>query len=309
MSERSLRFTKMHGIGNDYVYVDAREETIENPHELACALSDRHRGIGADGLIIVEPAESGSDWDVRMRMFNADGSEAQMCGNGIRCVAKFSVDHGMVKGPTIRIATGAGVLDVDVVSEGGQVLGASVDMGPARTCLGDIPASIPGFESSASSIGIPVDFTQFLSQSAAALNSVGVSGVISCVSMGNPHLVLWMERPELLDLAAIGPEVEMHPWFPERVNTHFVRVDAPNRVFMRTWERGSGETLACGTGASAVCAAGALEGRTHERICAQLPGGELDLRFDQSSTHVSMSGAAREVFTGTINLDHLEVLQ
>ena len=309
MTGRQLRFTKMHGIGNDYVYVDAREEQVDNPCSLATALSDRHRGIGADGLIIVEPTESQHDCDVRMRMFNADGSEAQMCGNGIRCVAKFVSDRGIVQGSTIRIATGAGVLAVDVIREGGEVVGATVDMGPARTTLGDIPAVIPGRQSTESSIGLSVDFSEFLPRSADALNAVGTSDLVSCVSMGNPHVVLWMERPEDLDLSVVGPEIESHPWFPERINAHFVHVEDANRVVMRTWERGSGVTMACGTGASAVCAAGVLEGRTHEHIHAVLPGGVLELAYDRSSTHVSMSGPAQEVFTGTIDLGHLEVLQ
>ena len=309
MSQRPLQFTKMHGIGNDYVYVDAREEGLENPEVLARAVSDRHRGIGADGLIIVEPADGASDWDVRMRMFNADGSEAQMCGNGIRCVAKFAADREMVRCSSVRIATGAGVLEVELLCEGDQVFGATVDMGPARIKLGEIPASIPGLDASERAIGLSVDLALFLPHSAAALRAAGVASVFSLVSMGNPHVVLWAERPELLELDAVGPQIESHPWFPERINAHFVRVDAPDRVLMRTWERGSGETLACGTGASAVCAAGALEGRTDDSICAQLPGGALDLRFDRSSMHVSMSGPAREVFTGTIDLNQLEVMQ
>jgi diaminopimelate epimerase len=309
MSVRELRFTKMHGIGNDYVYIDGRDPTIEDLPALARAVSDRHRGIGADGLIIVEPAEEGADWDVRMRMFNADGSEAKMCGNGIRCVAKFAVDRGMVNGPSIRVATGAGVLDVELLFEGDRVLGATVDMGLVRTCLRDVPVSIPGIDSGEQAIGFGVDLDEFIPHHAGALRSAGVASVLSCVSMGNPHVILWTDRPELLDLDVIGPAIEGHPWFPERVNAHFVRIDAPDRVLMHSWERGSGQTLACGTGASAVCAAGALEGRTNDAICAHLPGGELDLRLDRASMHVTMSGPAREVFTGTLDLFELEVMQ
>lgn len=309
MNTRELRFTKMHGIGNDYVYVDAREAEILDPSGLARAVSDRHRGIGADGLIIVEPSEEGSDWDVRMRMYNADGSEARMCGNGIRCVAKFSVDHGMANGPSVRVATGAGVLDVSLLFDGDRVRGATVDMGPVRTCLLDVPASIPGFEPGEQAIGLGIDLEEFIPQHAAALRSAGVESVLSCISIGNAHVIFWADRPELLDLNAIGPGIETHQWFPDRINAHFVRIDSRNRVRIYTWERGSGRTLACGTGASAVCAAGALEGRTNDSICAQLPGGELDLRLDRANMHVSMSGPASEVFTGTIDLAEFEVMQ
>ena len=307
MGSDRLQFTKMHGIGNDYVYVDGRDLGGCDPGMLSRTISDRHRGIGADGLIIVDPAGEGDDWDVRMRMFNADGSEAQMCGNGIRCVAKYAVDRGIVSEEGIRIATGAGILDVEVISEGGSVLGATVDMGEAMTRLRDLPMVIPGMDSSEHAIGLGIELDAFLPLHAHALKAAGTASIVSCVSMGNPHIVFWCERIDQIDLQLIGPDVETHDWFPERVNAHFVSVDSPDQVTVRTWERGSGETLACGTGASAVCAAGALEGRCNDTLHAVLPGGGLDLKFDRSSNHVLMSGPAREVFTGSIDPSILEV--
>ena len=303
---RLMRFTKMHGIGNDYVYVDLAEFGVEDPAQVARLVSDRHRGIGSDGLVLVERLEPGDGADVRMRMFNADGSEAEMCGNGIRCVAKFAIEREMASGSQLRIATGAGVLDIEVHHDDGEVVAASVDMGVASTTCGAIPAGIPGLDEAASTIGLDVDFANLLPDRSEHLAAIGAEPVVSLVSTGNPHLVIWVENLDGLDLAAVGPELERHAWFPERINVHFVRVDAPDRVTMRTWERGSGPTLACGTGASAVCAAGALEGRTAEAITATLPGGRLELHHDRSTGHVVMRGPAVEVFAGEIDLARLE---
>ena len=306
MTRTPLRFTKMHGIGNDYVYIDLTTEVVDDPARLARLVSDRHRGIGSDGLILIEPLGPGSEADVRMHMFNADGSESEMCGNGIRCVAKFAVERGMATASTIRVATGAGVLDVEVHREGGEVMAATVDMGRARTTCADLPAVIPGLDPAASTIGLDIDLEQLLPGRSEHLADCGVEPIISLVSTGNPHLVSWCDALERIDLASLGPALERHPWFPERINVHFVRVDSSDRVSMRTWERGSGPTLACGTGASAVCVAAALEDRTGASITARLPGGALELTYDRSSGHVSMRGPAVEVYHGEIDPDRLE---
>jgi diaminopimelate epimerase len=269
-------------------------------------VSDRHRGIGSDGLILVEALGPDDEAEIRMRMFNADGSEAEMCGNGIRCVAKFALDRGLAPGPTLRVATGAGVLSLETHHEDGVVVAATVDMGHADTTSASVDARIPGFEPSASTIGIDLDLDRFLPKHADRLRELGVDTVCSLVSMGNPHIVLWCDHPEAIDLSLVGPDIEHHHWFPQRINVHFVHVEGPHRVTMHTWERGSGVTLACGTGASAVCAAGALERRTAEAITARLPGGELELRHDRERGHVLMRGPAVEVFRGELDLAQLE---
>ena len=306
MPRRPLHFTKMHGTGNDYVYVDLSQEVVAEPARLARLVSDRHRGIGSDGLILVEPLGADDEAEIRMRMFNADGSEAEMCGNGIRCVTKFALDRGLAPGPTLRVATGAGVLDIEAHHEDGEVVAATVDMGHADTTGASVDARIPGLEPSASTIGIDLDLDRFLPEHADRLRALGVDPVCSLVSMGNPHIVLWCDRPESIDLSSVGRDIEHHDWFPQRINVHFVQVTAPDRVLMHTWERGSGVTLACGTGASAVCAAGALERRTAEAITARLPGGELELRHDRDRGHVLMRGPAVEVFRGELDLAQLE---
>ena len=306
MTPTTLEFTKMHGIGNDYVYVDLARERVEDPARVARLVSDRHRGIGSDGLILVETLPPGGSAELRMRMFNADGSEAEMCGNGIRCTAKFAIDRGLATGPALRIETGAGVLAIETHLDDGAVVAATVDMGPASTTGAAVGARVPGLGPEASTVGLDLDFEAFLPGRGEAVRAAGLDPVFSLVSTGNPHAVLWCDRPEQLDLAGLGAAIENHAWFPDRINVHFVTVHAPDRVSMRTWERGSGATLACGTGASAVCAAGALEGRTADSITARLPGGALDLRYDRESTHVSMRGPAVEVYQGVIDLDRLE---
>lgn len=306
MTSTLLRFTKMHGIGNDYVYVDLSSEAVPDPGSVARLVSDRNRGIGSDGLILVEPMPSDAEADVRMHMFNADGSASEMCGNGVRCVAKFAVERGMATAPMVRVATGAGVLAIETHQEGEEVVAATVDMGRARTTCRALPAELPGLDEDASTIGVSVDLDAFVPGHAEHLRACGVEPVISLVSTGNPHLVLWTDALASVRLEEVGPVLERHPWFPRRINVHFVSVDTPTRVSMRTWERGSGPTLACGTGASAVCVAAALEGRTESSITACLPGGMLDLAYDATSEHVSMRGPAVEVYSGAIDLDRLE---
>lgn len=274
-----MRFTKMHGIGNDYVYVDCFCEQVAAPAALARAISERHFGVGGDGLILIMPSDSA---DVRMRMFNADGSEAQMCGNGLRCLAKYAYDHGRAKANPMKVETQAGIKTVEIAVGGdGRVAAARVDMGEPILSPAAIPVKLEGDRA--------VDVT---------LEAGGQSLAVTCVSMGNPHAVAYVDDVGAVDLERIGPEIENHRLFPERVNAHFVQVHSPGEVAMRTWERGSGITLACGTGACAVCVAGVLTGRTARQITAHLPGGDLRVEWAETDNRVYMTGPAVEVFTG-----------
>lgn len=293
-----MRFTKMQGAGNDYVYVDCFAEPMpDDPAELARQVADRHYGIGGDGLILVCPSDVA---DVRMRMFNADGSEAEMCGNGVRCVAKYTYDHGLARKPRLRVETGAGVLTLDVEVEGEQVSRVRVDMGRPILAAGSIPVELPEIEPNGRVIDVPL--SQFTRGTPAQVDEAwvrqcGLDERITCVSMGNPHAVLFCGTVERVPLEAVGAWIERLPAFPKRVNVHFVEVHGLDEVTMRTWERGSGITLACGTGASAVCVAGALTGRTKRDVRAHLPGGDLDLEWS-ADDHLYMTGPAVEVFSG-----------
>lgn len=278
MAGNVIRFTKMHGIGNDYVYVNLFEEEVRDPASLAVAVSDRHFGVGSDGLILIGLGDAA---DVSMRMYNADGSEAAICGNGIRCVAKYARDHGLARGDAVRVETAAGVKTIQVALENGKVTSARVDMGEPGLARREIPMTGPP-EARCMNEPLAVGDEEFR---------------ITCVSMGNPHCVIFVADVEAVQLERVGPAIENHEAFPERTNVHFVQVRAPREVRMRTWERGSGITLACGTGASAVCVAGVLTERTDRRILAHLPGGDLELEWAESG-HVSMTGPAEEVFTG-----------
>jgi len=269
-----MRFTKMHGTGNDYVYVDLFDETVADAEALARVVSDRHTGIGADGLILLAPAET-DDADVAMIMYNADGSRAEMCGNGIRCLAALARAHGRTDRNPMRVETDAGVKEVEVRKEG-----ARVDMGDPEFDPKKIPVKLPGPR--------VVDAT---------IEVGGQSLSMTCVSMGNPHAVVYVEDVAAVDLARIGPAFEHHELFPQRVNVSFAEVKDPGHVRQRTWERGSGETRACGTGACAVCVAGVLTGRTAPRLRSRLPGGELFLEWDDEG-RVFMTGPVVEVFAG-----------
>ncbi|RUL87313.1 diaminopimelate epimerase [Tautonia sociabilis] len=275
----ALRFTKMHGLGNDYVYVSLFDQALPgDPSPLARAMSDRHFGIGSDGLILIAPSERA---DARMRMFNADGSEGEMCGNGVRCVAKFVHDRGIARKDRVTIETGRGVLTLDLEIRGGKAERVRVDMGPPILQSSDIPTTLPGDPP----IDVPVEVGgRVLPQSA--------------VSMGNPHAVAFVDDVAGFPLETIGPEWERHSAFPRRVNAHVAQVIRRGEVRMRTWERGSGITLACGTGACAVCVAGVLSGRTERRIVAHLPGGDLELEWPADDASVFMTGPATEVFSG-----------
>lgn len=274
-----MRFTKMHGLGNDYVYVDGFDETVDDPAAVAEQVSDRHFGIGADGLILILPSDTA---DVRMRMFNADGSEGQMCGNGIRCVAKYAFDHGRTTANPMRVETAAGIKTIDLVFDSaGRVSQATVDMGEPILVPADIPMAMDGD----CAINTPISVC-------------GKMFAMTCVSMGNPHAVIYVDDAGAVDLATVGRAIEKHELFPERVNVHFVQVHSDTEATMVTWERGSGPTLACGTGASAVCVAGVLTGKSGRELLAHLPGGDLELTWRESDGHVFMTGPASEVFSG-----------
>jgi diaminopimelate epimerase len=274
-----IPFTKMHGAGNDYVYVDCfAQPAPENLPELARAVSDRHFGIGADGLILICPTDEA---DAEMRMFNADGSASEMCGNGIRCVAKYVVDHQIKQADSLRIASAGTVYDLQLRLQDGLVDQVRVDMGAPILLAEAIPTTF---------VGEPV--------ADALLTLPGHDLTVTCVSMGNPHCVVFVERATDELVLGCGPLVEHDAHFPKRVNAEFVEVLSRSEVRQRTWERGSGETLACGTGASAVCVAGALTGRTDRQLTVHLLGGDLQLEWNEQDNHVYMTGPAREVFSG-----------
>ena len=273
------KFVKMHGAGNDYIYFDCLQEDIADKGGVALRLSDRHNGIGGDGAVFICPSKVA---DARMRMFNADGSEGNMCGNAIRCVAKYLYDSGIVSKEEMRIETKSGIKSLHCCAEEGKVRSVRVDMGPASFDPAALPVLLEG-----EVIG----------------RTVSVAGgqyAITCVSMGNPHCVLFTD-PDSVDIEKVGPKFECDPLFPERVNTEFVSVIGKNALKMRVWERGSGETLACGTGAcaaaAAACACGLCE--RGEDITVQLRGGTLVIRVGET---VSMTGEAVLVFTGEVEI-------
>jgi diaminopimelate epimerase len=279
-----MRFTKMHGAGNDYIYVDCfRQPTPDHPAELARRVSDRHFGIGGDGLILICPSAVA---DARMQMFNADGSEAEMCGNGVRCLAKYVYEHGLSRKDTLQIETGAGLLTLELEVVEGRVGRVRVDMGEPILKPQEIPTTLPGNPLFEGSPVVNVDL------------NVGAERLqVTCVSMGNPHCVTFVD--ELTDrwVLGMGPQIEADPHFPNRVNAEFVRVISPAEVRMRVWERGTGETLACGSGACAACVAGVLAQRSGRKILAHLPGGDLELGWADDN-HVYLTGPAVEVFSG-----------
>ena len=282
-----MRFTKMHGLGNDYVYVNGFDQDVPDPVRVAQAVSDRHFGIGSDGLILILPSDKA---DVRMRMFNADGSESEMCGNGVRCVAKYAFDHGLTRNNPMRVETGRGVLSLALEVSDGKVRRVTVDMGDPILSLPAIPVD-PGKVKKGSR---EHEYCLSLAQSEMPLE-------MAFVSVGNPHASIFTRDARAVDLARLGPVIENHAAFPRRINVHWVQVQSPREITMRTWERGSGITLACGTGASAVCVAGVLTGRTERRIVAHLPGGDLSLEWRESDNRVYMTGPATEVFSGEWN--------
>lgn len=277
-----MKFTKMHGCGNDYIYVNCFEEKVENPNDTAIKVSDVHFGIGSDGLILIRPSDVA---DFRMSMYNADGSEGKMCGNGIRCVAKYVYDFGLTQKTTITIETLSGIKTLNLYVKDGKVQSVKVDMGKAILKKEDIPVIYEGKDTI---VNEPVEID-------------GREYKITCVSMGNPHCITFVDDVKAIDIEQTGPKFESHKMFPDRVNTEFIHVVDRTHIDMRVWERGSGETFACGTGACASVVACVLNGLTERKVTVHLLGGDLDIEYMEDGT-VYMTGPATVVCTGEMNL-------
>ena len=285
-----MEFTKMQGLGNDYVYVNCLRETIKNPAEVSKFVSDRHFGIGSDGLIMICPSKVA---DFEMQMYNADGSRGEMCGNGIRCVAKYVYDYGLTDKTSISVETLGGIKYLDLTVEDGKVSLVKVDMGSPRLAPSQIPI-VPENPEDTRIIDAPLEVE-------------GKIYYMTGVSMGNPHTVVYVDDVKGLDLLKIGPSFENHKRVPERINTEFAHVLDRKTVEMRVWERGSGETLACGTGACAVAVASILNGLTEDRVTVKLLGGDLLIEWDKEADKVYMTGPAKVVFDGEIDLTDIDV--
>ena len=281
-----MKFTKMQGLGNDYVYVNCFEEKIENPPAVARYVSDRHFGIGSDGLIMINPSEVA---DFEMEMYNADGSRGEMCGNGIRCVAKYVYDYGLTDKTQISVETLGGIKYLDLTVEDGKVVLVRVDMGKPE---------------------LKSDLIPIVSENEKVIDEpIEVDGQVyhmTGVSMGNPHTVIYVDDVKNLDLEKIGPKFENHERFPKRINTEFVHCIDRNTVEMRVWERGSGETLACGTGACAVAVASILNNLTDTQVTVKLLGGDLQIEWDREKDRVFMTGPATVVFDGVIDITEIK---
>ncbi|MCL1938720.1 MAG: diaminopimelate epimerase [Candidatus Azobacteroides sp.] len=275
-----MEFIKMHGAGNDYVYIDCFKEKIENPEEWAIKVCDRHKGIGSDGLVLIMPSDT---CDFRMRMFNMDGSEAQMCGNASRCVGKYVYDSGYTQKQSLTLETKAGVKILDLFPVNGKVETVRVDMGEPIVRAKDVPV-VWGEETLIDRV----------------INFEPEKYALTCVSMGNPHAVIFTENIARLELEKIGKKIENHPMFPEKVNVEFVEILSPTHARMRVWERGSGETQACGTGACAVLVAGVLNQILERKAFISLLGGNLNIEWNETNNHVYMTGDAVKVFEGKI---------
>ena len=280
-----MKFTKMHGIGNDYVYMDCTKERLENPGEIARLVSDRHKGIGSDGLILIQ---SSDEADFEMAMYNADGSYGKMCGNGIRCVAKYVYDNGLTDKTEISVISGGAVKYLKLTVENGKVKKVRVNMGEPILKPSEIP--VVGDDDKLVAVPIVVDNQVY---------------EMTCVSMGNPHAVVFLDGVDDLKIEEIGPRFEQHERFPDRVNTEFVeRIDRKN-LKMRVWERGSGETMACGTGACATAVAAILNGYAERDVTVHLLGGDLEISWDETDNCVYMTGPAATVFTGEFDPEEL----
>ncbi len=280
-----MKFTKMHGIGNDYVYINCFEETVDNPKDLAIKMSNRNFGIGSDGLILIKPGEKAP---IKMDMYNSDGSWSEMCGNGLRCVAKYVYDRGMIEAEEFAVETGAGILKVNVFPKNGLVESVEINMGKPTLKAKDIPIN---------------DFSDTVINQ--KINILDKTFFFTGISMGNPHCVIFLENEDIdnFNLRKYGPLIENHLLFPNRINVEFVKVISSKEVIQRTWERGSGETLACGTGASAVQVAGVLNNKTENTILIHLRGGDLYLKWDDNK-NVYLRGPAVKVFDGEWKLDY-----
>jgi len=273
-----MKFTKMHGLGNDYVYVDTFDQSVPDPAAMAIAVSRPHFGVGADGLVLVGPS---TEADYAMRMFNADGREGEMCGNAVRCIGKYVHDRGLTAKTRVTLATRGGIKTLELRLQGGSVEQVTVDLGePALS-----PASLPVTLAGAQVLNHPLSID-------------GQTHHITCVSMGNPHAVIFVDDPRAVDVHGIGRQIEHHPLFPKRTNVEFVRVWRRDLLEMRVWERGSGETLACGTGAAASLVAAVLNGLADRSAVVQLTGGELHVHWDARDNHVYQTGPATFVFDG-----------
>lgn len=275
-----MKFTKMQGLGNDYVYVNCLKEKVESPSEMARRVSDRHFGVGSDGLILICPSEC---TDFEMKMYNADGSRGEMCGNGIRCVGKYVYDYGLTDQTEISVETLGGIKHLSLTVEEGKVALVKVDMGSPIFVPEQIPVKVEGDH--AVNVPISVDGDEYR---------------MTCVSMGNPHAVVYLDDIQNMEIEKIGSKFEHHPCFPNRVNTEFARVLDRETVEMRVWERGSGETLACGTGACAVAVASMVNGLTEDCVTVQLLGGNLKIEWDREKNVVYMIGPATVVFDGEL---------
>lgn len=282
-----MKFTKMHGCGNDYVYVNAFEEKLPDESAAARIVADRHFGVGGDGMIVIAPSEKA---DFEMRMYNADGTRAEMCGNGIRCVGKYVYDHGLTDKTELTVESMGAVKHLSLFVENGAVTRVRVDMGAPVLESEKIPVVCAGERA----VDVPIEV-------------LGQTYRMTCVSMGNPHCVVFIDQPvKSFDLETIGPAFERHERFPQRVNTEFVRVRSPHEVEMRVWERGTGETLACGTGACAVAVAAILNRQTGKEITVHLLGGDLEIAWSGDiNDSVYMTGPAETVFSGEIDLENI----
>lgn len=281
-----MEFTKMHGCGNDYIYVNCMEKMIENPEETSILVSDRHFGIGSDGLILICPSQKA---DFRMKMYNADGSEGNMCGNGVRCIAKYVYEFGLTKETTISLETKSGIKYLYLTVENGKVVSVKVNMGAPILK----PAAIPVTVGEDDCIDRPITIE-------------GKEYRMTCVSMGNPHAVLFVEDTQSLDLEKIGPKFEHAKEFPERVNTEFVQILNDHEINMRVWERGSGETFACGTGTCASVVACVLNKKTKNQVLVHLLGGDLEIDYDEEADTVWMTGPASVVCSGEVDIEQLK---
>jgi diaminopimelate epimerase len=277
-----MNFTKMHGAGNDYVYIDCFQEKVDKPEELAIKVSDRHKGIGAVGLVLIMPSDT---CDFRMRMFNLDGSEAQMCGNATRCIGKFVYDKGYTNKKEITLETKAGVKTLQLFPVSGRVEKVRVDMGKPILTAKNVP--------------VKWNEEQLVNQ---LIDFNPEKYAVTCVSMGNPHAVICTKGIDELDLEKVGKKIENHPMFPEKINVEFVEIISPTHARMRVWERGSGETQACGTGACAVEVAAVLNTLLERKATISLLGGDLELEWNGENNHVYMTGSAVKVFEGEIEL-------
>jgi len=276
----TISFTKLEGCGNDYLFVDAFSHPVEDPVKLSQQMADRHFGVGSDGLILLLPSEHAN---IRMRMFNADGSEGELCGNGIRCLAKFAYERGRSRANPMRIETRRGVLTLQLQIEQDRVLGATVDMLEPILEAAKLPSTLQ----MPRMINYPL-----------VIDGLSDPLPVTCVSMGSPHAVHFVDNVDAFDLLRVGPHVEKLPIFPTRINLHVAQIINDHEIKMRSWERGSGITLACGTGACAVVVAAALTGRANRNALVHLPGGDLKIDWRESDNHVHMTGPATEVFSG-----------